>query len=151
MSYESSLPASVYELPIHQWHLFLMCHCMTVPIPSLLISLSLLAGCSKGQVCACVFAPLFLTCALCWGSSLGTWPTVWQQCSNYPAYLCGCGVLNEVSKFIGGCKICMNVICLALNSHSQCKTFVLGGETLCWQPWCYTSHLEWLTIRSLQT
>ena len=46
-------------------------------------------------------------------------------------HLCGCGVLNEVSKFIGGCKICTNVICLALNSHGQCKTFVLGGVTLC--------------------
>ena len=45
-------------------------------------------------------------------------------------YLCGCGVLNEVSKFIGECKICTNVRCLAPNSHSQCKTFVLGGETL---------------------
>ena len=133
-------------------------HCMTVPTLSLLISLSLLAGCSKGQVCACVFGPLFLTCAV---RCVGARP--WEHGLLYDSsaqitltHLCGCGVLNEVSKFIGGCKICTNVICLALNSHSQCKTFV-GHFDWSIQSWvvrlhadklCYTGQFEWLqTLR----
>ena len=77
-----------------------MCMCVWSIVPYMCAVLGLVLG----NMAHCMVVVLKLPCTL--------------------THLCGCGVLNEVSKFIGGCKICTDVRCLALNSHDQCKTFV---------------------------
>ena len=77
-------------------------YCTYVPTPSLLISLTLLAGYSKRQVCVWPFVPYM--CAvleLVPGNTAYCMTAVFKLPCGIRTHSCGCGAHNEVSELIG--------------------------------------------------